>query len=338
MASTISTAMCTYNGALFLQEQLASIAAQTRPPDELLVCDDFSSDETRQILEHFAAGAPFPVRLHFNKTNLGSNKNFEQAISLCEGDVIALCDHDDIWHHEKLAVMESVLAAQPEAALVFTNGDVVDENSQPANYTLWQGVNFGTRSQAKVRAGQAFEALAERASITGAAMAFRARFTRLVLPIPDGIGFVHDEWIALLIAASAKLAMVDKPLIKYRRHARQQIGVTQPSPKPPQSRIDQMREAIQRQNPFLAEIKKLQAIEDRLASSRDLFSCENAYRMVRDKIAHLEARASILERGLESGPSVLRELLTLRYHRYSRGLYSAVKDLRYLSSNRSQST
>ena len=95
---------------------------------------------------------------------------------------------------------------------------------------------------------------------------------------------------------------------------------------------------MRRKNPFLAEIKKLRAIEDRLASNRDFFSCEDAYRMVRDKASHLEARASILERGLQSVPRVLRELLTLRYHRYSRGLYSAVKDLRYLSSNRAPST
>jgi glycosyltransferase involved in cell wall biosynthesis len=333
-----SVAMCTYNGARYLPEQLQSLVAQTRAPDELVICDDGSSDETRHILEHFAAGAPFPVRLHFNKTNLGSNKNFEQAISLCVGDVIALCDQDDIWHTEKLALMEAVLAVQPEVGLVFTNGEVVDENSQLANFTLWEGFGFESRSQARVRAGQAFEALIGRASVTGAAMAFRTRFSRLVLPIPDDVGFVHDEWIALLIAANAKLAMVDKPMIKYRRHPRQQVGISQPALGPAQSRVEQVRKAIERKNPFSSEINRLLAIEDRLVSRRDAFPCENAYRIVQDRMSHLEARASIPGQGLKAVPCVLRELLTLRYHRYSRGLHSAAKDLWYIRSNSAQST
>src|SRR3954470_17842517 len=92
-----SVAMCTYNGARFLGEQLASVAAQTRPPDELVVCDDRSTDETASLVRDFAAAAPFRVRLHVNERNLGSTRNFERAVSLCEGDLIALSDQDDEW-------------------------------------------------------------------------------------------------------------------------------------------------------------------------------------------------------------------------------------------------
>ena len=53
-------------------------------------------------------GAPFPVCLQGNPTNLGSTKNFELAISLCRGDVIALSDQDDIWKTDKLAYIERV--------------------------------------------------------------------------------------------------------------------------------------------------------------------------------------------------------------------------------------
>src|SRR5882762_9087557 len=98
----ISIAMCTYNGARYLREQLDSIAAQTRPPSELIVCDDNSLDETREIVAGFAASAPFPVRLGVNEQNLGSIRNFERAIKLCEGDLIALSDQDDVWLPEKL--------------------------------------------------------------------------------------------------------------------------------------------------------------------------------------------------------------------------------------------
>src|SRR4051794_15860948 len=99
-----SVAMCTYNGARFIGAQLASVAAQTRTPDELIVCDDRSTDETVAIVQKFADSAPFRVRLHVNEENLGSTKNFERAVSLCEGDLIALCDQDDVWLPEARAL------------------------------------------------------------------------------------------------------------------------------------------------------------------------------------------------------------------------------------------
>src|SRR5438128_2977881 len=102
MADKISIAMCTYNGEQFLRDQLASIAVQTRPPDELVVCDDHSADATCEIVARFAASSPFPVRLHVNEQNLGSTKNFEHAIRLCEGDIIALSAQYDDWLPEKL--------------------------------------------------------------------------------------------------------------------------------------------------------------------------------------------------------------------------------------------
>ena len=83
ITSTISIAMCTYNGEKFLSEQLASILRQSYLPDELVICDDKSQDGTTSIIEEFAAKAPFPVRLYKNEVNLGYKKNFEKAACLC---------------------------------------------------------------------------------------------------------------------------------------------------------------------------------------------------------------------------------------------------------------
>src|ERR1019366_197610 len=94
----ISVALCTYNGERFLSQQLASIGKQTRLPDELVVCDDSSTDRTVAIVREFAASVSFPVRVFENQRNLGSAANFERAIRLCDGDLIALSDQDDIWY------------------------------------------------------------------------------------------------------------------------------------------------------------------------------------------------------------------------------------------------
>src|SRR4051794_28588047 len=98
--------MCTYNGSTYLHEQLASIAQQSRLPDELVLCDDASTDATVSILAEFAQRASFPVNILVNEHNVGSTRSFERAISQCSGQGIALADQDDVWHREKLARLE----------------------------------------------------------------------------------------------------------------------------------------------------------------------------------------------------------------------------------------
>src|SRR5687767_9778204 len=123
--------MCTYNGGRFVAEQLASLSAQTRLPDELVVCDDGSTDSTVDVINEFAVSAPFPVRAHVNETNLGSTKNYEKAIRFCAGDLIALADQDDVWLPAKLARIEQAFARSPGVGLVFSDAEAVDEGLQP---------------------------------------------------------------------------------------------------------------------------------------------------------------------------------------------------------------
>src|SRR5271165_5482550 len=114
--STISVAMTTYNGERFLSEQLRSIAAQQRLPDELVVADDHSADRTWEIVTDFARTAPFPVRLHRNEPRLGWRGNFMSVLARCESDLIALCDQDDVWEPTKLAIAERGMD-EPDALL-----------------------------------------------------------------------------------------------------------------------------------------------------------------------------------------------------------------------------
>src|SRR5690349_20095217 len=127
----ISVAMCTYNGARFLPEQLESIAAQTRLPGELVVCDDRSTDESAEIVRDFARRSPFSVRLEINQENLGSTKNFEKAIGLCQGEIIALADQDDVWHGQKLSCLAGVLENDDRIGAVFSDAELIEENSRP---------------------------------------------------------------------------------------------------------------------------------------------------------------------------------------------------------------
>jgi glycosyltransferase involved in cell wall biosynthesis len=146
---SISVAMCTYNGSRFLPEQLASIARQTRQPDEMVVSDDGSTDATAEIVENFARSAPFPVRFIRNPRNLGSTKNFEQAIGLCSCDLIALSDQDDIWMPDKLARQAEMFELDPSLGGVFTDAELIDETGTLLCQRLWFSIYFSPSEQQK---------------------------------------------------------------------------------------------------------------------------------------------------------------------------------------------
>ena len=137
--ATISVAMTTYNGERFLGEQLRSIAAQERLPDELVIADDRSADRTWEISTDFGRTAPFPVRLHRNETRLGWRGNFMSVLARCESDLIALCDQDDVWDPAKLGIAERAMD-EPDTLLVFHDAWLIDGTGQrtgPANiFTL----------------------------------------------------------------------------------------------------------------------------------------------------------------------------------------------------------
>lgn len=314
----LSVALCTYNGARYLPEQLASIARQTRLPNELVLCDDGSQDTTLEMLEAFAGQAPFTVRVHRNSHNLGSTKNFEQAIRLCEGDVIALADQDDYWYPNKLARIEAAFSHDAEAGFVFSNADVVDGERQKLGYTLWQSVRFTPAQQQQVNRGQATAVLLRHPVVTGATMAFRSSFRDLVLPI--GEGWIHDEWIAFLIAAQARAIAISEPLMQYRRHDTNQVGAEdvkatarlrtalQTDPTVYRRRAQQYRVL----NDHIAErMPEAQALRDRLWQ----------------KQAHLTLRGTLPQHGLLRILPVLRECLRGGYTYYSGSLLNAVRDL-----------
>ncbi len=217
----ISVALCTYNGEPFLPQQLSSIQQQTRLPDELVVCDDRSTDQTLALLREFAATVSFPVTIVQNPETLGFAKNFEKAIQLCAGELIALSDQDDIWYPHRLQRSEQEFVAYPQAGLVFSDADVIDEQNRLLGQTLWQRLGFAGKPRHDLLAGR-LVVLAKHRFVTGATVMFRANLRDRFLPV--GAGWIHDEWIALVVAAFSVLRPIDEPLICYRIHGSQQVG------------------------------------------------------------------------------------------------------------------
>jgi len=232
---TVSVAMCCYNMAAFIAEQLDSIARQSRPPDELVVCDDHSQDHSLDILHSFAARAPFPVKIVRNERQLGCNKNFEQAISLCTGEIIFLSDHDDVWRPQKIELILELMQDRSVGA-AFGNATVVGADLTPVGYTLWDTCNFNTGRRRRFADGEQFSELIANNVMQGAAAAFRSSFRSSILPIPSE--WQHDYWIALIIAAGSQIRFTENSVLDYRQHGRNLLGAGTPvRVKPPPSRL-----------------------------------------------------------------------------------------------------
>jgi Glycosyl transferase family 2 len=311
----ISIALCTWNGAAHLGEQLASLAGQSRLADELIVCDDASADDTVAIVQKFARTAPFTVQLRQNPVRIGVVKNFTEAIVECSGDLIFLCDQDDVWHRDKIAVMLRAFDADDDLAALFTNARLGDGT------TLWDHIGFRLRERRAVHDGRAFDVLAEHNVVTGATLAFRDQWRETVLPIPEVPGMLHDQWIATVIAAMANVDCIDDCLIDYRQHSAQQVGAGVAAGGV-RRWVGAARETGA--NEYATHAVQLEAVLHRLErASAPAARVED----LRRRVAHIRMRASLPERRTSRIPTVMRELLSLRYHRYSNHFWSAAKDL-----------
>jgi len=209
---SVSIALCTYNGERFLPEQLASYARQTRLPDEIVVCDDGSKDQTLAILEDWAKTVPFPVRITRNEQNLGYARNFGKAVSLCAGDVIFLSDQDDVWEPEKIAKMTAVFEAEPEIGVVTTDSSIIDEHGNVQSGGSWE-LASGWRYDEAVAFG-IDQPLEEVVCTRGCATAFRREFCAVYLPIPTN--WTHDIWLMVLAPWFWKTRFLPERLFRYR--------------------------------------------------------------------------------------------------------------------------
>ncbi len=314
-STTISVAMCTCNGAPYLRQQLESITAQTHPPNELVVCDDRSTDNTVTILKNYMAGSTFPVHLFFNEHQLGPTNNFEKAISLCTGNLVALSDQDDIWRSDKLEWIADAFARSPQAGAVFSNADVVNEHGDPLGLSLWQDY-FNKSDRLKFAEGHATEVLLRHNVVTGATLALRAEFRNLLLPIPSQ--WLHDAWIALMIAACADIVPLPEPLIQYRRHSQQRIGL-----RPPRQWLDYPRS----RDSYAAVAAHYELARDRLAAFTGQLRHPELVGEIQHKIDHYNFRATLPPQAVQRVPKVLREWLNGGYGRYSNSWRSAANDL-----------
>ena len=218
-----SVALCTYNGQQFLKQQLDSILNQTHKVDEIVVCDDGSTDKTIEILENYSANYPNTFYINQNEINLRSVKNFEKAVKLCSGDIIFLSDQDDVWVDNKVEKYVDYFDKNPNIEVLASNGYCIDENSKVHDkYSIWDVPQFLREVNVTIDYYQIITQIANVAS--GSTMAFKKEIVSQTVPFPEVKDFHHDEWIALVSAKNKTFELLTEKYYYYRIHSNQQVG------------------------------------------------------------------------------------------------------------------
>lgn len=201
---TVSVALAAYNGEEFIEEQINSILSQLSAEDEIVISLDPSTDGTREMICFISEKDP-RVKL-FDGMGRGVIKNFENAIEHCKNDIIFLCDQDDIWLDGKVERVKKEFE-NPETVLVMHDAKIVDRELNTIEKSFFEQRKSGTGIVKNLIKN----------TYIGCCMAFRGSCCEYLLPIPENIP-MHDQWIGLMCERHGKIALINEPLILYRRH------------------------------------------------------------------------------------------------------------------------
>lgn len=204
---------------------------QTKKIDEIVICDDGSTDDTIQIIKAYQAQYPGIIHLYQNEKQLGSTKNMEQCLGLTSGDLVFLADQDDIWLPNKVERLCTFFEAHPNAEAVFSNAELINEaDILMPNLHLWDIIGF---PQKNLPTNLDFFDFLSRVDniVTGAGLVIKNVRQLLITPFPNVQGLLHDGWIALYYSSKGKLSYSDEILFQYRIHPAQQMGgnITDPN-------------------------------------------------------------------------------------------------------------
>lgn len=205
MIERVSVVLAIYNGARYLEEQMATMLSDLEPRDEVIVVDDASRDRSLQIVESFADSR---IRLIRHASNLGVRKTFEDGLSAASHEVVFLCDQDDRWQPGKRAALTACFDRDPTCMVAISDAAIIDADARIRG-TSFMATRGGFR-------GGLFANLV-RNRYLGCAMALRRSLLEVALPIPASAP-QHDMWIGSIAAVLGRVVYVPAPLIQYRRH------------------------------------------------------------------------------------------------------------------------
>lgn len=220
MYENYSVALCTYNGELYIEEQLNSIIRQSIKPSEIVVGDDGSSDSTLEIVERVMQDSGIEYKIVHNKESRGVSMNFLYTISLCKYSITFTSDQDDVWDSRKAEKMLKIFNTIPNTLLVFCDGYLVDKNLVKLNGSVFSSVGISER---QINNQDWIKVLVKKSIVTGAGMAIKTNLIDNIDCIPKL--WYHDGYLSWIAAAKNGLYAVPEKLYLYRQHGNNVAGM-----------------------------------------------------------------------------------------------------------------
>jgi glycosyltransferase involved in cell wall biosynthesis len=330
---TISVALCTFNGEKYITQQLDSIIQQSYRPSQIVICDDQSSDNTVKIIEEVAMHSIIPIEIHVNEYRLGVTKNFAKAISLCTHEYIAISDQDDIWKNNRLEVQINYFKEPKNKHInvVFTDLELVDENLNPLQKTMWEWLLFVDERRKKWLDGKQLQVMMETGNVvTGATLMIKKEFAGRILSFFEK-SFklkLYDEIIALLAIKEHSLGIIEIPLVLYRQHSNQVLGTANFTGDKKRT-IDTAVAGLQTKK--MPKEHLLHIIEHNSRKQKELALLgfdESQTKYYTLLINHIHQRIKLPSNYFSRCAVIVKEFISGRYLRYSKSLImTPVKDL-----------
>lgn len=217
----ISVVMATYNGEQYLGEQLASICNQTRRPDEIIICDDHSSDSTADIVQNVGKQMEIPIMFTVNQERMGYARNFRKALTLAKGDIIFFSDQDDIWEENKIEMCEQFFEKNPSALALSTAYSLIDEKGNLKKENILYCL-FTWKKMKKVK----WESFIRHPKYPGMAMAVRRELLLQVERIKEAEEIPHDWLLNHEAAYYGRMYFFPVVLTRYRIHGGNTVGIS----------------------------------------------------------------------------------------------------------------
>ena len=317
----ISVALATYNGSSYIEQQIESILHQTKSVDEIVICDDCSTDDTISILQSYQQKYPNLFKIMQNEKQLGCAKNFEKAISNANGDIIFIADQDDVWNEDKVEKMMDLLSSS-NAKGCFSDSSIVDGNllSLGTSHLQIRGFSKDTFDSSKIKLRKyLFPLFLKRVPPAAHDMAITADAKSIILPFPD-LRNCHDTWIGLCLVALDGWSFTNEELTLFRQHNNNAsnsgkiAGIF--------SKIEQAKSSI-KNNTFAWNAQLYKELIVRFNGKCDNETLEE----LNDRMQHSLVRSNMQCNVIKRLPLILREISNKRYFKYGRGWVNVLQDM-----------